>query len=344
VDRPGWKGRRGVVALVLVVVVATLAVSACGRKTGGTAAPTSSTVQSPSVTTAAATFSRERVVETRSVVQRLIATWNSAWSTKRSRREEARRRLPSLYADDVAYYDAAIDRMITKAEINGMSLDPEWWKSLRIKLDRFFVSPDGRFAAILGRIALRDESGVLSWQPAASVHAIADGRVHWEYDYYGGEQGVATQLEAMLAIPRGPVTSGYVPWQTAVDRATATMEQWVSAYNERDLRTFLSFYAKRSRSIAVVSPDWQVLTKDELASVTGIAFSTSTFASKLEPSPGSALDRPYFVSSDGRFAAVQGTYIDSENRRPMLAILELEAGSITRQYTFIAIDRDRLGD
>ena len=59
------------------------------------------------------------------------------------------------------------------------------------------------------------------------------------------------------------------------------------------------------------------------------------------------MDVSFFVSADGRFAAVQGTYADeiSGGRlvdQQMLVILELRAGQIIRQYNFVAMDRSLL--
>ena len=57
------------------------------------------------------------------------------------------------------------------------------------------------------------------------------------------------------------------------------------------------------------------------------------------------MDSAHFVSHDGRFAAVQGTYLDlgTPGGLPMLIVLELEAGQIVRQYNYVAMDRSLLG-
>ncbi len=119
------------------------------------------------------------------------------------------------------------------------------------------------------------------------------------------------------------------------------------AYNGRDATSFLSFYAEDAKYVDVVSPRWRVMTKSRLAADVASRFPRSEFASKLEPEPGSPMAGSYFVSADGRFAAVQGTYADEIAGgtlvdQPMLVILELRAGQIIQQYNFVAMDRSLL--
>ena len=345
------KGHRGssdakaAIVLALLVVVAAFTPAACGGSPkSGTAAnmTTPSTTASPATAPPAAADPAQ-VARTESVVRALMAAWNSAWSAKRDPRS-----LSSLFADDVQYYDAAaIDTVITKSAIDAMGQDPAWWKSFRLTLKSSFVSADGRFAAMLGRIAVRDESGDLPWQLAVSVLAVANGKIVWECDYYGGEPGMAGQTTPMLAIPSGGVAPGSAGAQNAVAEATANISKWLSAFNGRDATTFLSFYADKARYVDVVSPRWRVMTKSQLAADIASRLPRSVFAAKLEPEPDSPTGAAYFVAADGRFAAVQGTYADESAGgvlvdQPMLVILELRAGQIIRQYNFVAMDRSLL--
>jgi ketosteroid isomerase-like protein len=329
---------------LLVLGLAALGLSACG---GSGSSATASTPAKPLVTAApspaatpSAASASAAVARTEAVVKALMATWNGAWSATRDRAG-----LASLYADDVQYYDAAlVDTVISKSDIDAMGQDPEWWKTFQVSLRSSFVSWDGRFAATLGRFALRDKSGKLPWQPGASVLAIRNDKIAWEYDYYGGEQGTATQTEPMLGMPTESVSQGSTTDQSAVDTATATVEKWLAAYNGRDAKTFLSFYSKDAKRVDVVSPKWRVMTKSQLAADIAAQFLRAGFASKLEPSPGSAMGSAFFVSGDGRYAAVQGSYRDARTggARPMLIVLELDAGAIVRQYDFVALDRSVL--
>ena len=338
----GSSDAKAAITLTLLVAVAAFTLGACGSPKSGTAAgkTTPSTTASPATTPSAAS-NPAQVARTESVVKALMATWNNEWSANKDRRA-----LSSFFADDVTYYDATIAGVITKSDIDAMNQDPSWWKSFRLTLESSFVSADGRFAATLGRIALRDDKGDLPWQPGASVLAFANDKVAWEYDYYGGEPGKTKQTEPMLGIARSAVASGSPTAQTAVADATTSISKWLAAFNGRNAASFLSFYAGKATYVDVVSPRWRVMTKSQLAADVASRFPRSGFASKLEPEPGSPLDASFFVSADGRFAAVQGTYADVIAGRlvdqPMLVILELRAGQIIKQYNFVAMDRGLL--
>ena len=337
-----WALASFTLVLPSLVVVAALALAACGGspESGSAASSTTpATVASPATTPPAAADPAQ-VARTESVVRSVITSWNNAWSAKKDLRT-----LSSPYADDMQWYDAAEGyALITKSDRDAMSQDPGWWKAFRLTLKSSFVSADGRFAATLGRIALRDESGDLPWQPAASVLAVANDKIVWECDYYGGERFVAGQTTPLPAIPPGVVNPGSPAAERAIAEATTAIGQWLVAYNGRDAASFLSFYAEDARYVDLVSPKWRVMTKSRLAADVASRFPRDEFQSRLEPSPGSAMDSAYFVSPDGRFAAVQGTYLDrgTPGGLPMLIVLELEAGQIVRQHNYVAMDRSLL--
>jgi ketosteroid isomerase-like protein len=340
-ENRGSSDAKAAIVLVLIVAVAALALAACGDspKSGSTAISTTPSITASPATTPPATSDPVQVARTESVVKALTATWNNAWSAKRDRDG-----LSSFFADDVIYHDATIDGVITKSDMDAMGQDPTWWKSFRLKLKSSVVSPDGRFAATLGRIALRDDAGKLPWQPAASVMAIANGKVVWEYDYYGGEPGKSGQTEPMLTLPHGAAAPETAGAQAKIAGTTATIKRWVAAFNDRDVARFLSCYADNARYVDVVSPRWRVMDKGQLAADVASRFPSSEFTSKLQPEPGSPMDPGFFVSADGRYAAVQGTYLDRglPDGKPMLVILELRAGQIIQQYNFVAMDRGLL--
>jgi ketosteroid isomerase-like protein len=339
----GSSDAKAAIMLALLVVLALLALAACGGspESGSAASSTTPSTAASPATTPPAASDPAQVARTEAVVRQLMTAWNNAWSAKKDRRAQS-----SLYADDVQYYDAAEGyALITKGDMDAMSQDPDWWKSFRVTEESSFVSADGRFAATLGTIAARDEMGDLPWQPQASVLAVANDKIVWECDYWGGEPGVAGQTTPMPAIPSGAVAPGSPAAKTAIAEATATINKWLSAFNARDAASFLSFYAEDAKYVDVVSPKWRVVTKSQLAADVASRFARTEFQSRLEPSPGSAMDSAYFVSPDGRFAAVQGTYVDRGTPAgglPMLIVLELEAGQIIRQYNFIAMDRSLL--
>jgi ketosteroid isomerase-like protein len=273
-----------------LVLIATVVLAACGgsSKSGGGATTTASpksTTASP--VTAPAAADSAQVVRTESVVGALMATWNNAWSATRNRDG-----VLAFFADDVVYRDVTIDEVITKSDMDSMAHDPNWWKSFRLHLDSSFVSADGRFAATLGRIAIRDASGGLPWQPAASVLALTNDKVVWEYDYYGGEPGMSRQNQTMLSVPRREDTPGSSAAQAAVAASTATVQKWRAAYNARDAEAFLSTYSDNARYIDVVSPRWRVMTKSQLAADVASRFPRSEFRSRLAPEPGSPWSPP----------------------------------------------------
>jgi ketosteroid isomerase-like protein len=338
-EHRGSSDAKTAIVLVLFVAVTALAPAACGgsSKSGSTASSTTPSITASPTTTPPAASDPAQVARTESVVKAITATWNNAWSANRDRDG-----LSSFYADDVMYYDATIDGVITKSDMDAMGQDPTWWKSFQLKLKSSFVSPDGRFAATLGMIALRNDAGKLPWQPAASVMTIANGKVVWEYDYYGGEPGKSGQTEPMLTLPRGAAAPKTAGAQARIAGASATIKRWVAAFNDRDVATFLSCYADNASYVDVVSPRWRVMNKDRLAANVTSLFPMSEFSSRLQPEPGSPMDSGFFVSADGRFAAVQGTYIDAQTQEPMLVILELKAGEIVRQYNYIAVNRSLL--
>ena len=248
--------------------------------------------------------------------------------------------LSAFYADEVRSYDAEAGVAFNKATIDSV-LHGLWVRgAFAVALTSYFVSSDGRFAATLGTFSEQDESGNLEPVPYASLLAFEGDTIVWVYDYYGGAM---SQTEAMLAIPLSIGDPGSPEAQTAIAEATATIEQWIVAYNDRDAEAFLSFYADEAGYVDVVGPEWRVMTKAELAADVASHFRRAEFESRLEPSFGSVVDS-FFVSADGRFAAVQGAYEDQGtiSAKPMVVILEIEDGAIVRQHNFILMERDLL--
>jgi len=113
------------------------------------------------------------------------------------------------------------------------------------------------------------------------------------------------------------------------------------AFNERDVKACLSSYAEDAKYTDVVSPAWRVLTKSELGADVETRFPKTAF----ESSTALPLTDGFFVSADGRYAAVQGIFKDAGTAGatlPMLVILELEDGRIVRQYNLMLADRSML--
>ena len=250
--------------------------------------------------------------------------------------------LSSMNADEIKSYDAnLVGMVITKQDIDGMLYDTNWWGGFEIgPMTSYFVSGDGRFAARMSMFAARDKSGTLRPQPGASLHAFANEKFVWVYDYYGGVLTESVHTEPVPLSSPSAVELGSPATQTAIAEATATIDMWLAAYNGRDAEAFLSAYAEEATYTDVVSPDWRVMTKSELAADVASHFPRAEFQSKLEASPGSPMGA-FFVSADGRNAAVQGNYKDrgTNGAKPMLVILELQDGKIVQQYNYISMDR-----
>ena len=338
-DRPGHRIRILTIGLAVMLAAAAAACEDDGGPAtttppttvapSTTAAPTTSTTTLPATTTT--TTEPDPVVRTAAVVEGFAAAWAA----------EDPDALSAFYADGVRSYDAtaggaAYNKSTIDSVLHGM-----WVRgAFEVALTSYFVSSDGRFAATLGTFSEQDESGNLVAKPYASLLAFEDDQIVWVYDYYGGAM---SPTEPMPTIPLSTVEPGSPEARTAIAEATATIEQWIAAYNNRDGETYLTFYADEARYVDVVSPDSRVMTKDELAADIASHFPRAKFESRLEPSFGSVVDS-FFVSADGRFAAVQGAYEDEGTiiAKPMVVILELQAGKIVQQHNFIVIERDLL--
>ena len=246
--------------------------------------------------------------------------------------------LAPLYAATYKGYDAHFpDATIDKKAADSMLQDPSWWKSFDFQLKTYFVSADGKFAAMTGLGTI--PSLGLQEVPSGSLYGLKDGRVTFSFDYYGG---APSQTEPAPDFPQSTVDAGSAGAKTARADATATLKQWVAAYNGRNAETFLAAYAETAKYVDLVAPAWRVLTKSELAADVASHFPRAEFKSSLGPAPAatSPLVDGFFVSADGRYAAAQGSYKDAgmSAAEPMLVLLKMEAGKIVAQYNYMLTD------
>ena len=149
------------------------------------------------------------------------------------------------------YYDAAETYApITKSDMDAMIEPPEWRRSFRLILKSSFVSADGRFAAIPGqdRVARRVGRSAVA---AGSLRAGGGERQDrcGNAINYGGAGAPLGKTMWMFAVSSGVVAPGSPAAKTAIAEATATIEQWLAAYNGRDAVSFLSFYAEDARYV-----------------------------------------------------------------------------------------------
>ena len=110
--------------------------------------------------------------------------------------------------------------------------------------------------------------------------------------------------------------------------AESLVQAYISAYQAKDARAYLSLFSKDADYI-----DFAVQVhakihhlKDELAS----SFGREGFRFNIHSS---------FVSADGRFAALQGTYVDSARSGepasvPIASLLQISGGKITREALY----------
>jgi len=234
--------------------------------------------------------------------------------------------LLSFYAKDIKSYDATaygltfsyftIDDVLHGDYVNGV---------FDVKINSFFVSEDGRFATAVGTFTQKNSTGKSVPLPFVELLEINEGKFVWIYDYYGGASSEALPIQELPASASQPASSNQVITDTK-----AIITEWETAYNAKDAQTFISFYSDRTKYTQVIVPQWRVFTKDTLLQDVTSRFNSEKFASRL--------DR-FFVSADGHFVAVQGTYTDAKAFEiPMVILLELENGKIIEQYDYLVLE------
>jgi len=136
--------------LVFSVVVATVILSACSQ-------PGTSASDTPS----------------------LVKAWISAYESKDADKFIA------LYSDDLYYADWAIGAFITgKDGWNSAVRDTFAGEGFAVKIKSYFISSDGRFAAVEGTYSDRDRQGHLVSMPMVVILECKNGKIIKETDYY----------------------------------------------------------------------------------------------------------------------------------------------------------------
>jgi len=109
----------------------------------------------------------------------------------------------------------------------------------------------------------------------------------------------------------------------------ALVREWVSAYEAKDADRFIALYADD-----IYYADWAIGAfiegKDGWSSGVRSTFPEAAFAFKATSS---------FVSADGRFATVEGSYSDNDNEGrvvtvPMASVLEFRDGKIVKETDY----------
>ncbi len=268
------------------------------------------------------------VAQSGTVVQKVMAGWGTKDPAV----------LAPLYPAAYKGYDAHFpDATIDKQAADSMLQDPSWWKSFDFQPETYFVSADGKLAAMTGLMSI--PSLGLQQVPSGSLYGLVKGQVTFSFDYYGG---APSQTAPAPDFPQTTIDPESSEAKTARADATATLKRWVAAYNGRDAEAFLASYAGSATYVDLVAPTWRVLSKSELAADVASHFPRVEFKSSLGPAPAatSPLVDGFFVSADGRYAAAQGSYMDAgmSAAEPMLILLKIEAGKIVAQYNYMLTD------
>ncbi len=241
----------------------------------------------------------------------LMEDWQAAFQTWDAEK------IVSFYSPEAIEYDATFDLgyYMNYSAIAGFYRSEGFKTSFEFAEPVFFVSNDGRFAAVYGTI--KDVEGE---KPAVSLLEFKQGKIIWQYDYYGGEYGWGGPW---LAFPDN--YNRVVPDKAG--EITKALTAWEAAFNRRDLRSYLSFYQDRVQVIDVIDPQWRIFSKPLLEIELAAQFASPDFKSNLGN---------FFVSSNGYFAAVQGVYQDQKTAAiPFVSILETQGGQIIKQYNFM---------
>ncbi|MHB1453592.1 MAG: nuclear transport factor 2-like protein [Saccharofermentanales bacterium] len=238
-----------------------------------------------------------------------------------------------LYADDVYGVDAMLPGWsYDKKEADEMLLDPSFWSGFDLREGIFFISPDGKFAANVTTMSFKNSWGDC---PHVSTVVLRDGQVIYQYDCYGSamsKTGAMPAIEPMTVRPESREA------KKAARQAFQTVQKWQKAFNDRNSTDYLSCYADDAEYIDMVSPDWRILSKDELADDVATRFLRSEFTTRLEAPETSMIPGGFFISADGHYAMIQGIYNDINVTASTFAvILEIESAKIIRQYNYLII-------
>lgn len=248
--------------------------------------------------------------------------------------------LMSTFEDDFIGFDALNPGWSYDFQYaEGKARDSSYWGSIAISEGSSFVSNDGMFGVNLSKMYFALPG--LGELPNVHIVAFRAGKVVFSYDYYGGAMSGTEPLPAFS--PR-TIEPGSDEAVKLVEEATATVKKWQKAYNERNIEEYVSCFAEDVKYVDIVKPDWRIMTKGELLTDVKSKFSSTAFKSKLSASVSSPIPDGFFVSSDGHYAAAQGTYEEAGkvSAKPMAVILEIQKGKIVKQYNFILIDRASL--
>lgn len=245
-----------------------------------------------------------------------------------------------LFAEDCNGYDGIGEEngeYISRKDVESFCHSAQWWDMVQSIPETYFVSQDGSFALCQFSTAVEGRGANLQ----VNLYAIEDGKITFFFNYYGGP---LSEGETIPYFRQRTLDPGSSEAKAAVEQADALVQKWRNAFNDRDAVTYMSCYDDAVRHIDIVKTKWRIMTKAELDANITSGFARSTFESKLQASLKSPVPDGFFISADGHYAAVQGSYKDGGmHRKPMLVILEIKDGRIVQQYNyFLAVYSDLL--
>jgi ketosteroid isomerase-like protein len=298
-----------------------LLLAACNPPIAPSPSPTPSASLAPSTPTSSVTRTSAppTLTPTPSVTatDQLIKGFAAAWAA------DDPDRLLSYYSTDVKSYDSTSGGLIYGYWTIDSVLHLDWANgAFVVNIPSYFVSYDGRFAATLGTFSQKDSSGAYILTPYVSLVEVSGDKLVWIYDYYGGISEQGLPMQSIPADANQPDATGQV-----VAATSSMVTAWEAAYNDKDTEAFLFFYADEAKLTQVIDPEWREFTKNSLEQEMTSQFASEKFVSQLAD---------FFVSADGHFVAVQGTYDDAKTMdTPMVIILEVRDGKIIAEYDYL---------
>ncbi|HVP21333.1 MAG TPA: nuclear transport factor 2 family protein [Anaerolineaceae bacterium] len=306
--------------VVILLIAAILAACSSSTTVAPTAVPPTPTSPTPTPANTSTSPPQTRTATPNPVpgTVALVKGWFAAFAAHNPDQ------IVSFYSKDIQEYDAtfASNSYMNYSAIDGFYHVEYMTGSFNLNPDSsktsFFVSDDGRFVATLS--IWTDVEGS---KPDVSLLEFKDGKIIWQYDYYGRMPANTSDLQTIPASANQPAPANLV------DQTRATIMQWQAAYNSRNAQAYLSSYADQAEYTDATSAQWRVLSRTGLEKEIAASFTDPEFKSKLDT---------FFVSANGRYAAVQGVYKDAKTVDiPMVVILEIENGKIINQHNYLLL-------
>ena len=137
-------------------------------------------------------------------------------------------------------------------------------------------------------------------------------------------------LLASCGSPESAPTSISTATPDPADQTILLVQGYVDAYHALDADTFMSYFADDAEYYDMAMKDYGVLTREALARGVHSSFIQEGFKVEINS---------YFVSRDGKYAALEGTYykLNKYGRQvgmPTVIILEIRDGRIIRETDY----------